>query len=131
MRGIPLYRQSGIYARGGVDLDRSTMAEWLGKITTLLTPLVEAIARYAKRGQGIHADGTPVKMLSPGNKKTKTARVWTYARDKRSWSGSGLPAVWYEFSIDRKKQHPVGHLDGYRGWVHADDCAGLKTSSIP
>lgn len=123
---LPLYRQSGIYAREGVDLDRSTMAEWLGKITTLLTPLAEAIARYVKRGQAIHADDTPVKMLSPGNKKTKTARVWTYVRDERPRSGSGPPAAWYEFSIDRKKQHPVGHLDGYQGWVHADDYAGFK-----
>ncbi len=123
---LPLYRQSGIYAREGVDLDRSTMAEWLGKITTLLTPLAEAIARYVKRGAAIHADDAPVKLLSPGNKKTKTAKVWTYVRDERPWSGSGPPAVRYVFSTDRKKQHPVGHLDGYQGWVHADDYAGFK-----
>ena len=123
---LPLYRQSGIYAREGVDLDRSTMAEWVGKTTTLLTPLADAIARHVKRGMAIHADDTPVKLLSPGNKKTKTARVWTYVRDERPWSGSGPPAAWYEFSIDRKKHHPVGHLDGYQGWVHADDYAGFK-----
>ena len=123
---LPLYRQSGIYAREGIDLDRSTMAEWVGKMTTLLTPLADAIARYVKRGDAIHADDTPVNLLSPGNKKTKTARVWAYVRDERPWNGADPPAAWYEFSIDRRKQHPVGHLDGYRGWVHADDYAGFK-----
>lgn len=123
---LPLYRLSQIFAREGIDLDRSTMAEWVGKSTTLLTPLAEAIARYVKRGCAIHADDTPVKMLSPGNKKTKTARVWTYVRDERPWASGDPPAAWYEFSIDRKKQHPVGHLDGYLGWVHADDYAGYN-----
>lgn len=123
---LPLYRQSGIFAREGIDIDRSALAEWVGKVTKLLAPLAEAIARHAKRGQAIHADGTPVKMLSPGNKKTQTARVWAYVRDERSWEGGGPPAAWYEFSIDRKKQHPIGHLDGYSGWVHADDYAGFK-----
>ena len=123
---LPLYRQSGIYAREGVDLDRSTMAEWVGKTTTLLTPLAEAIARHVKRGEAIHADDTPVKLLSPGDKKTKTARVWTYVRDERPWNGADPPAAWSEFSIDRKKQPPVGHLDRYQGWVHADDYAGFK-----
>ena len=90
---LPLYRLSQIFAREGIDLDRSTMAEWVGKSTTLLTPLAEAIARYAKRGCAIHADDTPVKMLSPGNKKTKTARVWTYVRDERPWASGDPPAA--------------------------------------
>lgn len=67
-----------------------------------------------------------MKLLAPGLKKTKTARVWTYVRDERPWSGAGPPAAWYQFTIDRKKRHPVGHLAGYAGWVHADDYAGFK-----
>ena len=59
-------------------------------------------------------------------KRTKTARVWAYVRDERPWSGDDPPAAWYQFSIDRKKYHPVGHLAGYKGWVHADDYAGLN-----
>ena len=73
---LPLYRQSQIYAREGVDLDRSTMADWVGKSTALLEPLAEAIAKRAKAGAALFADGTLLKMLAPGNKKTKTARIW-------------------------------------------------------
>ena len=63
---------------------------------------------------------------APGNKKTKTARVWTYMRDERPWSGSSQPCPWYQFTIDRKGEHPVGHLAGYMGWVHADGYSGFN-----
>ena len=84
---LPLYRQSQIYAREGVDLDRSTMADWVGKSTGLLEPLAEAIAKRAKGGTSLFADDTPLKMLAPGNKKTRTARIRAYVRDERPWSG--------------------------------------------
>ncbi len=80
---LPLYRQSKIYEREGVDLDRSTMADWVGKATALLEPLADAIGRHVHQGQALFADDTPVKMLSPGNRRTKTARVWAYVRDER------------------------------------------------
>ncbi len=123
---LPLYRQSQIYQREGIDLDRSTMADWVGKATALLEPLADAIGRHVRQGKALFADDTPVKMLSPGNKRTKTARVWAYVRDERPWSGDDPPAAWYQFSIDRKKHHPVRHLAGYQGWVHADDYAGFN-----
>jgi len=82
---LPLYRQSQIYAREGVDLDRSTMADWVGKSTALLEPLAVAIAKQVKDGTSLFADDTPLKMLAPGNKKTKTARIWAYVRDERPW----------------------------------------------
>ena len=123
---LPLYRQSQIYEREGVELERSTMADWVGRSTRLLEPLADAIGRHVLRGQAIFADDTPVKLLSPGLKKTKTARVWAYVRDERPWAGADPPAAWYQFTLDRKKDHPVGHLSGYRGWVHADDYAGFK-----
>ena len=123
---LPLYRQSQIYAREGIDLDRSTMADWVGRSTALLEPLADEIARIVRRGEALFADDTPVKMQAPGNKKTKTARVWTYVRDERPWSGSSPPCAWYQFTIDRKGEHPVSHLVGYKGWVHADGYSGFN-----
>ena len=123
---LPLYRQSQIYAREGVDLDRSTMAGWVGKSTALLEPLADAIGRIARRGEAIFADDTPVKMQAPGHRKTKTARIWAYVRDERPWAGQSPPCAWYQFTIDRKGEHPVSHLTGYKGWVHADGYAGFN-----
>jgi transposase len=123
---LPLYRQSKIYEREGVDLDRSTMADWVGKATALLEPLADAIGRHVRQGAALFADDTPVKMLSPGNKRAKTARVWTYVRDERPWNGQAPPCAWYQFTLDRKGRHPVCHLSGYTGWVHADGYAGFN-----
>lgn len=123
---LPLYRQSQIYAREGIDLDRSTMADWVGRSTALLEPSADEIGRMVRRGEALFADDTPVKMQAPGNKKTKTARVRTYARDERPWSGSSPPCAWYQFTIDRKGEHPVSHLAGYKGWVHADGYSGFN-----
>ena len=123
---LPLYRLSQIFAREGVDLDRSTMADWVGRSTALLEPLADAVGRMVRQGPALFADDTPVKMLAPGNKKTKTARVWTYVRDEHAWSGQSPPCAWCQFTLDRKGQHPVSHLSGYRGWVHADGYAGFN-----
>ncbi len=123
---LPLYRQSQIYARSGIDLDRSTMADWVGKATALLEPLADAIGRHVRQGPALFADDTPVKMLSPGNKRTKTARAWAYVRDERPWNGQAPPCAWYQFTIDRKGDHPVSHLSGYKGWVHADGYSGFN-----
>ena len=123
---LPLYRQSQIYAREGVDLDRSTLADWVGKSTALLEPLADAIAKQVKAGSALFADDTPLKMLAPGNKKTKTARIWAYVRGERPWSNKSPPCVWYQFTVDRKGEHPVKHLSGYQGWVHADGYSGFN-----
>jgi len=123
---LPLYRQSQIYEREGIDLDRSTMADWVGKSTALLKPLADAIGKHVRQGQALFADDTPIKMLAPGNKRTKTARVWAYVRDERPWDGPAPPGAWYQFTIDRKGEHPVSHLLGYKGWVHADGYAGFN-----
>jgi transposase len=123
---LPLYRQSQIYAREGIDLDRSTMAGWVGRSTALLEPLADAIGRMVRGGDALFADDTPVKMQAPGTKKTKTARVWTYVRDERPWAGQSPPCAWYQFTIDRKGEHPVTHLSGYKGWMHADGYSGFN-----
>lgn len=123
---LPLYRQSQIYAREGVDLDRSTMADWVGRATALLEPLAERVGHIVRDGETLFADDTPVKMQAPGLKRTKTARVWTYVRDERPWSGPSPPCAWYQFTIDRKGAHPVDRLAGYKGVVHADGFAGFN-----
>ena len=113
---LPLYRQSQIYARDGVDLERSTLSDWVGRSTALLEPLADAIRRMTQQGETVFADDTPVKMQAPGNKKTKTAQVWTYVRDERPWSGQSPPCAWYQFTVDRKGEHPTNHLSGYSGF---------------
>ena len=123
---LPLYRQSRIYAREGVELERSTLAGWVGKATALLEPLADAVGRHVLAGQAIFADDTPVKMLAPGTGKTATGRAWTYVRDERPWAGEGAPAAWYRFSTDRKAHHPKAHLAGFAGWMHADGYAGFE-----
>ena len=122
---LPLYRQSRIFARDGVELDRSTLAGWVGKATALLEPLADTIGRHVLDGQALFADDTPVKLLAPGTGKTATGRVWTYVRDERPWAGEAPPAAWYRFSADRKAAHPGSHLAGFAGWMHSDGYAGF------
>jgi transposase len=123
---LPLYRQSQIYGREGVDLDRSTLAGWVGKSTALLEPLADAIKRHIHEGRAIFADDTPVKVLAPGSGKTRTARLWAYVRDERPWTGEAHPAAWYQFSTDRKGVRPREHLADYEGFMHADGYSGFN-----
>lgn len=123
---LPLYRQSQIFEREGIDLDRSTLCDWVGKSAALLEPLADAIGRHVLNGPAIFVDDTPIKMQAPGNGRTKTARIWTYVRDERSWLGPDPPAAWYCFTVDRKGRHPAEHLADYTGWMHADGYAGFN-----
>jgi len=123
---LPLYRQSQIFEREGLDLNRSTLADWVGKSTALLEPLADTIGRHVLSGQAIFADDTPVRMLAPGTGKTATARLWAYGRNERPWGSAAPPASWYRFSPDRKGQHPKDHLAKYQGWMHADGYAGFE-----
>ena len=120
----PLYRQSGIYEREGIDLDRSTLADWVGRSASLLEPLADAIARHVRAGQAIFADDTPLKMQAKG--KCATARIWTYVRDERPWGSTDPPAAWYEFTTNRKGEHPATHLASFKGWMHADGYSGFN-----
>ena len=123
---LPLYRQSEIYARQGVELERSTMADWVGGSSRLLEPLVEALRRYVTAASKLHADDTPVPVLAPGQGKTKTGRLWTYVRDDRPAGDTGAPAVWFAYSPDRKGEHPAQHLEKFRGTLQADAYAGFN-----
>ena len=102
---LPLYRQQEIYAREGVELERSTMASWVGAASRLLEPLVEALHRHVMAAQKLHADDTPVPVLAPGNGKTKTGRLWTYVRDDRPAGDESPPALWFAYTPDIS-QHP-------------------------
>lgn len=121
---LPLYRQSEIYAREGVELDRSTLAEWVGGCSRLLEPLVEALRRHVMSAAKLHADDTPVPVLAPGKGKTKTGRLWTYVRDDRPWGDQTPPAVWFAYTPDRKGEHPKVHLREFTGTLQADAYAG-------
>lgn len=121
----PLYRQSEIYAREGVDLDRSTLAGWVGASSDLLAPLVDAVRQHVLSAGKLHADDTPVPVLAPGLGKTRTGRLWTYVRDNRSSADAAAPAVWFAYSPDRKGEHPKRHLQDFSGTLQADAYAGF------
>ena len=123
---LPLYRQSQIYGREGMGLERSTLADWIRQSAALLEPLADAIGRHVLAGVAIHADDTPVKVLAPGTGKTKTGRLWVYLRDERDWAGDHHPAAFYEFTPDRRGQWPRDHLKNFSGWLHADGYAGFE-----
>src|SRR6266849_2020696 len=122
---LPLYRQSEIYAREGVELERSTLADWVGGTSALLAPLVEALRRHVMSANKLHADDTPVPVLAPGNGKTKTGRLWTYVRDDRPAGDATPAAVWFAYSPDRKGEHPQAHLGNFMGTLQADGYAGF------
>ena len=123
----PLYRQQGIYRRCGVELDRATLADWVGGASWLLEPLVDALGYYVLTASKVHADDTPVPVLDPGRGKTKTGRLWTYVRDDRPAASRDPPAVWYRYSPDRKAEHPRSHLREFRGILQADAYSGFAS----
>jgi transposase len=122
---LPLYRQCEIYERQGIELERSTLADWVGGTSALLEPLVEALRRYVMAAGKLHADDTRVPVLAPGMGKTKTGRLWTYVRDDRAAGDPAAPAVWYAYSADRGGEHPQQHLRTFRGALQADAYAGF------
>ena len=121
---LPLHRQAEIYARSGIDLDRSTLADWVGQCARLLRPLVDAIGAHVMAADRVHADDTTVPVLDPGRGKTKTGRLWCYVRDDRPFAGKAAPAVLYCYSPDRKGEHPRARLASFRGILQADGYAG-------
>jgi len=123
---LPLYRQSEIYEREGVELDRSTLADWVGGASRVMAPLVEAIRRHVFDTPKVHGDDIPVPVLSPGNGCTRTARLWTYVRDDRPSGSTAGPAVWFAYSPDRKGDHPQQHLRDFHGTLQADGYAGFN-----
>ena len=122
---LPLYRQSQIFAREGIELDRSTLADWVGGASALLEPLVNAIGRYVLGTYKIHGDDTPVPVLCPGRGTTKQGRLWTYVRDDRPAGSLEPSAVIFRYSPDRKGERPRTHLANFTGVLQADAYAGF------
>jgi transposase len=121
---LPLNRQSDTYAREGIDLDVSTLADWVGAAAATLMPLVTAILMHVFAAQRIHADDTTVPVLAKG--KTRTGRLWTYVRDDRPFAGPDPPAAVFFYSRDRGGEHPEQHLASYAGLMQADAYAGFN-----
>ena len=128
--GLPLYRQSKIFEREGVEIERMVMADWMGHLAWWIAPLVEMIGAYVMSAVAIHADDTPIKVLSPGRGRTATGRLWIYAVDERPWAGERAPAAFYRYSPDRKGERPQEHLAGFSGFLHADAYAGYALPGI-
>jgi transposase len=122
---LPLYRQSQIFARQGIELDRSTLCNWVGRACWWLAPLHELILSTVLASPKVFADDTTLPVLDPGNGRTKTGRLWCYAVDNRPWQGPGHPVAAYAYSEDRKAEHPASHLKGFRGLLQVDGYAGF------
>src|ERR1035438_293224 len=122
---LPLYRQAEIFAREGLELDRTLLAQWVGNLSALLIPLTDALRAHVFAADVVHADDTPLPVLAPGRGKTKTARLWTYVRDERPAGGEIAPAVWFAYSPNRNGEHPKQHLANFRGILQADAYAGF------
>ena len=120
---LPLNRQSDVYEREGIDLDVSTLADWVGTAAATLMPLVDVIRDHVFAAERIHADDTTVPVLAKG--KTRVGRLWTYARDDRAFVGPDPPAAVFFYSRDRGGEHPERHLAGYAGLMQADAYAGF------
>jgi transposase len=120
----PLNRQAERFAREGVELSLSTLADQVGAVTALLTPLKTLIEAHVRDAARLHGDDTTVPLLARGG--TKTARLWTYVRDDRPFDGTAPPAVVFHFSRDRGGEHPTAHLQGWQGILQADAYAGYN-----
>jgi transposase len=122
---LPLYRQSQIFARQGVEIDRSTLANWVGGACWWLEPLQKRLAEHVFASQKLFADDTPIPVLDPGRGRTKTGRLWVYARDDRPWQGPDPPAAVYLYSPDRKAERPASHLARFSGVLQVDGYPGF------
>jgi transposase len=120
----PLHRLSQIFARDGVEMAVSTLSDIVGGTAWLLTPLAQAMGRYVLSGAKVHGDDTPIRVLGSAGSKAKTGRLWVYVRDDRASGDTTPPAVWFQYSADRKGEHPRRHLRHFEGILQADAFSG-------
>lgn len=123
---LPLYRQSRIFARHGMELDRSTLAGWVGGACWWLDALHERLGKNIFASDHLFADDTPIPVLDPGRGRTKTGRLWVYARDQRAWAGPAPPAAVYFYEPDRRAERPASHLQNFKGVLHVDGYTGFE-----
>jgi transposase len=121
---LPLYRQAQIYARQGIQLDRSTLADWVGRAAWYLRPLRDHILEQLRRSERLFADETTAPVLDPGRGRTKTGQLWAYARDDRPWGGIDPPMVAYVYAPDRKGERAEMHLGDFAGILQVDGYGG-------
>ena len=129
--GLPLYRQEGIYARDGVELSRSLMASWMGRVGFQLEPVADRVLDHIRMGDRIFADETTLPTLAPGSGKTKTAWLWTYACDDGPFGGVGPPMVAYRFEDSRAGSCPDRHLAGFAGLLQVDGYKAYNQLAAP
>jgi len=123
---LPLYRQSQIYARQGVDIDRSTLAFWVGKAAHELKPVHDALLVYLKRSTKLFMDETPAPVLDPGRDKTKKGYFWALARDDRAWNGPEPPGVAFTYAPGRSGAYASQIFQGFEGILQVDAYAGYN-----
>ena len=121
---LPLYRQAQIYARQGIQLDRSTLADWVGRAAWYLRPMRDHILERLRRSERLFADETTAPVLDPGRGRTKTGQLWAYARDDRPWGGIDPPMVAYVYAADRKGERAETHLGNFAGILQVDGYGG-------
>ena len=123
---VPLYRLCQIYGRDGVEMSRSTITDMIGNCGSLLTPLADALGRYVLKADKVHGDDTPIRALGGKGEKAHTGRLWVYVRDDRPSGDKAPPAVWFQYSANRKGEHPARHLNKFGGILQADAFAGYN-----
>ena len=123
---FPLYRQAQIYSRQGVDLDRSTLAAWVGRAAFELNPVYDALLANLKRSSKLFMDETTAPVLDPGRRKTKTGYFWALARDDRPWGGEDPPGVAFTYAPGRSGQYAEDILKGFSGTLQVDGYAGYN-----
>ena len=123
---LPLYRQSQIYARQGVDLDRSTLASWVGKAAYELKPVYDYLLANLKQSSKLFMDETTAPVLDPGRKKVKTGYFWALARDDRPWAGDAPPGVAFTYAPGRAGKYADDILQGFSGILQVDGYAGYN-----
>lgn len=128
---LPLYRQAQIYGRQGVDLDRSTLADWVGRAAFELRPVYDALMGDLKRSTKLFMDETRAPVLDPGARKTKTGYFWALARDDRPWSGTAPPGVAFTYAPGRGGLHAEQILQGFGGILQVDGYAGYNRLIAP
>jgi len=122
----PLYRQTQIYARQGITLDRSTLADWVGRAAFALQPVHTRLLEQLKQSTKLFADETTAPVLDPGRGRVKKGQLWAYARDERPWAGRAPPGVAYVYAPDRKHARPAEHLAGFSGILQVDGYAAYS-----
>jgi transposase len=128
---LPLYRQCQIYARQGIELDRSTLADWVGRAAAELRPVHQRLFEHLKRSPKLFMDETRAPVLDPGRRRTKTGYLWALARDDRPWGGTDPPAVAYLYAPGRGAEHAIGPLGGFTGILQVDAYAAYNALAEP